>query len=86
MPGFVTPQPPRREDRSHAQAPLRAEHGEHGEDRTGAAALLGAAPKAGLNRRDLARHYTDRSAGARVLVMERVCFRAPQVHGGCGSG
>ena len=47
----MTAQPPRREDRSHAQPRaglLQAEHGEHGEDRTGAAALLGAGAEGGV--------------------------------------
>jgi hypothetical protein len=33
------------------------------------AALLGAAPKAGLNRHDLARPYTERSAGELFPVL-----------------
>ena len=44
------------EPRAATRRPFGAEHGEHGEDRNVVAALLRAAPKAGLNRRDLARH------------------------------
>jgi hypothetical protein len=57
------------EPRAATRRPLGAEHGEHGEDRTGVAALLGAAPKAGLNRHDLARPYTERSAGELFPVL-----------------
>ena len=54
MPGFVTAQPPRREDRSHAQpragaSSRRAWRAWRGPDWSGRAA----APEAGLNRRDL---------------------------------
>jgi hypothetical protein len=60
----VTAQPPRREDRSHAQpragaSSRRAWRAWRGPDWSGRAA----APKAGLNRHDLARPYTGPSAG-----------------------
>ena len=67
MPGFVTAQPPRKENRrSHAQALLQR-RAWRGPDRSGRA--LRAAPKAGLNRRDLARHHNGRSAGERFPPM-----------------
>src|SRR5271166_6332334 len=59
MPGLVTAQPLRREDRSHAQGVC--DRAWRGPDRSGRAA----APKAGLTRRDLARHQNGRSAGER---------------------
>lgn len=80
MPGFVMAQPPRKEDRSHAQpragllGPSMASMARTGLEWPRS---LRGARRAGLNRHDLARHYTRRSAGARCggTVQQRLaCF------------